>query len=253
MRLQNFRAFSFDCYGTLIDWESGLEASLRPLLVARPELSLDDALAAFAELEARQQASTPAMPYPDILAQVYDQLAAQWGLAAALGQAERFGQSIGNWPAFEDSAESLREIKEHGKIFILSNVDRASFDLSNPKLGVTFDGVFTAEDIGTYKPTLRNFEYLLARVAEHGIAKRELLHVAQSLFHDHAPANRLGITSAWIDRRGRPGGATSAASASIHPDFRFPSLAKLAKALMNDGGSGGAGTAHPVLPSVGLS
>jgi 2-haloalkanoic acid dehalogenase type II len=253
MRLRDFRAFSFDCYGTLIDWESGLASALQPLLRKRPELSIDQALAAFAQLETRQQANSPAMPYPDILARVYNQLAVQWDLTSAPGESERFGQSIGNWPAFEDTAESLRILKQHAKIFILSNVNRASFALSNARLGVTFDGIFTAEDIGAYKPAVKNFEFMLSRVGEQGIARHELLHVAQSLYHDHAPANRLGIASAWIDRRGRPGGATATAPAGIAYTFRFPSLSKLAEALINDGGSGGAGTAHPALPSVGLS
>jgi 2-haloalkanoic acid dehalogenase type II len=252
MRLQDFKAFSFDCYGTLIDWESGLTAALQPLLLNRPALSIDEALAAFAELETRQQASSPAMPYPDILACVYEHLAAQWGVTTVRGEGERFGQSIGAWPAFDDSAESLRLIKQHGKIFILSNVDRVSFRLSNEKFGVTFDGIFTAEDIGSYKPAARNFEYLLSHAGAQGIAKHELLHVAQSLFHDHAPANRLGIASAWIDRRGRPGGATAAPKAETNINFRFPSLAELAEALINDGASGGAGTAYPVPPCVGL-
>ena len=123
-------------------------------------------------------------------------------------------------------------LKQHFQLIILSNVDRASFAASNRRLGVTFDQILTAEEIGSYKPDLRNFDYLLSRAGEAGIAKHELLHVAQSLFHDHVPANRLGIASAWIDRRhGKPGGgATVTPDPMPHFDFRFTSLGDLAAA-----------------------
>ena len=123
-------------------------------------------------------------------------------------------------------------LKQHFRLIILSNVDRQSFAGSNRRLGVDFDHIFTAEEIGSYKPDRRNFDYLLERLAEHGIAKSELLHVAQSLFHDHVPANQLGIASAWIDRRhDRDGaGATPLPEPMPRFDFRFTSLGELAAA-----------------------
>ena len=147
-------------------------------------------------------------------------------------EAAAFGASVGDWPAFPDSADALAYLKGHFQLVILSNVDRKSFAGSNRRLGVEFDQILTAEEIGSYKPDLRNFEYLLARAGEAGVAKGELLHVAQSLFHDHVPANRMGIASAWIDRRhDKPGGgATIVPDPMPHYDFRFTSMRALADA-----------------------
>ena len=230
-RLSDFKALSFDCYGTLIDWETGLMAALEPLR-ERAGLGADALLEAFGRLENEAEERHPGMLYSELLADVYRSLAAELGVGAASGEAEAFGGSVGDWPAFADSAEALRYLKQHFRLIILSNVDRASFARSNERLGVAFDHVFTAEEIGSYKPSLRNFEYLLERLGEEGIARGDLLHVAQSLFHDHAPANRMGIASAWIDRRHDKagGGATKLPEPMPRFDFRFTSLAELADA-----------------------
>jgi len=147
-------------------------------------------------------------------------------------EAAKFGASVGDWPAFPDTVEALSYLKQHFKLVILSNVDRMSFAGTNRRLGVEFDYIFTAQDIGSYKPDLRNFEYLLTKLGENGIDKSKLLQVAQSLFHDHVPANRMGIPSAWIDRRhGKAGGgATVLPDPMPHLDFRFTSLGELADA-----------------------
>ena len=143
-----------------------------------------------------------------------------------------FGASIPDWAPFPDTVEALRYLKQHFRLVILSNVDRASFQATNQRLGVSFDAVYTAQDIGSYKPDRRNFGYLLDRLREQGVAKEKLLHVAQSLFHDHVPANALGLASAWIDRRrdAEAAGATSPMAADGHYEFRFTSLGALAKA-----------------------
>lgn len=229
MRLTDFDVLTFDCYGTLIDWESGIYNALRPWL-DREGISADRdrALAAFAEQESAQQAETPSLLYPDLLAAVHKRLAAHWGAASSDEDAAAFGASVGDWPAFADSADSLRYLKQHYKLMILSNVDRASFARSNEKLGVDFDAIFTAEDIGSYKPDPANFAYLLDRLAEMGIDKSRVLHTAQSLFHDHVPAKRAGLTTAWIDRRGDDAdgfGATMPPPADVEVDLRMPSLA----------------------------
>ncbi len=229
-RLADFKALTFDCYGTLIDWESGILAALAPLLAASGQ-SPDAALAAFAEAESAQEAETPAMLYADILAQTYRRLAGLWGVTVLDEECARFGASVGDWPAFPDSKDALQALQRHYRLVILSNVDRASFFRSQQRLGVTFDAVYTAQDIGSYKPSPRNFEYLLAHIAELGIGKSEILHTAQSLFHDHAPANDFGLASAWIDRRGaREGGATKPIGTMPHLDFHFLSLAAMAAA-----------------------
>ncbi len=232
MRLGDFTVLSFDCYGTLIDWESGIWTALQPLLgKAGGPIARDDALVAFARHESAQEAATPGLLYSELLARVHRRLAAEWGVAATAGEDRAFGGSVGDWPAFADTPAALAYLRRFYKLVILSNVDRASFARSNPRLGVTFTAIYTAEEIGSYKPDPRNFRYMLDRLATAGHGHGDILHVAQSLYHDHVPANRCGLRSAWIDRRhGKAGGATPPVAADIHYDFRFASLAELAAA-----------------------
>lgn len=233
MQLTDFRVLTFDCYGTLIDWESGLFAALQPLLArAGMDLPRDAVLATFAEHEARQQAATPGTKYSDLLCDVHAQLARAWGVAPVAAESRGFGASVGDWPAFDDTVAALQYLRQHYKLVILSNVDHASFAATLPRLGVAFDAVFTAEDIGSYKPDPRNFAYLVAQLAAMGVAQRDILHTAQSLFHDHAPANAAGLASAWIDRRqdAQGWGATSAPPPGVRYDFRFASLAEMVQA-----------------------
>jgi 2-haloacid dehalogenase len=231
MQLSDFKALSFDCYGTLIDWERGILAALAPLR-DRTGVSADDLLSAYGKIEHEVEEDFPSLPYSQLLEKVHAGLSRRFGVPGDVEEAAKLGASVGDWPAFPDSAEALRYLKQHFKLVILSNVDRLSFAGSNARLGVEFDHIFTAQDIGSYKPDVRNFEYLLARLSEAGIEKGALLHVAQSLFHDHVPANRLGIASAWIDRRhDKPGGgATVLPDTMPHYDFRFTSLGELAEA-----------------------
>lgn len=233
MRLSDFKVLTFDCYGTLIDWESGLFAALQPLIARAPrELSRDDILEAHARAESSQQRATPGKRYSELLAVVYRRLAEEWGVPASWAECETYGNSVAAWPAFPDSAEALAYLKRHFRLVILSNVDNRSFAASNVKLGVTFDAICTAEDIGSYKPDPRNFDYLLERLATMGIDKADILHVAESLFHDHGPANHAGLASAWIHRRHAQGGfgATMDPGKTPRVDFRYTSLAELAAA-----------------------
>jgi 2-haloacid dehalogenase len=206
--------------------------ALQPLLARCPAPPLRDAaLADFGAAESAQERETPSLVYSQLLARVHNRLAEQWNVPPDAAKAEAFGAAVGDWPAFPDSAEALAYLKHHFKLVILSNVDRASFARSNKKLGVEFDAVYTAEDIGSYKPDPRNFTFMLDRLAALGHQPGDVLHVAQSLFHDHAPANRAGLASAWIDRRqGVGGGATPQADSSVRYDFRFTSMAELAAA-----------------------
>ncbi len=231
MRLSDFTALSFDCYGTLIDWETGLADALRPLQ-ERTGAASDDLIEAHGAIEHQVEEEYPQLRYSELLEKVHERLSRRFGVVPDAEAAKAFGQSVGDWPAFPDSAEALRYLKQHFKLIILSNVDRASFARSNARLVVEFDHVFTAEEIGSYKPDLRNFEYMLDRVGEAGISKEELLHTAQSLFHDHVPANRLGIASAWIDRRHDKAGsgATVLPDPMPHFNFRFTSLGEMAEA-----------------------
>jgi 2-haloalkanoic acid dehalogenase type II len=233
MRLSDHSTLTFDCYGTLIDWETGIYEALAPWL-ARAGVSAgrDQVLEAFAQTESVQQAATPAMRYAELLAHVHAGVAERFGIGPDPEAARRFGASVKDWPAFPDSAGALAYLKQHFKLVILSNVDRASFAPSNAKLGVTFDAVYTAEDIGSYKPDPRNFAYMLSHLAGRGIGKSEILHTAESLFHDHIPAKRAGLTTCWIHRRaGQEGhGATRVPDTDVRADFRFESMAAMAEA-----------------------
>jgi 2-haloalkanoic acid dehalogenase type II len=234
MKLTDFSVLTFDCYGTLIDWESGIYTALQPLLSKlKTPLSRDAALETFARHESAQEEETPAMVYSELLATVHRRLAKEWAVAASEEEHRRFGHSVPDWPAFPDSSAALQYLKQHYKLVILSNVDRESFAASNRRLGVAFDAIYTAQDIGSYKPNPANFRYMLEHLEKLGYGKPQILHTAQSLFHDHAPAKRFGLASAWIDRRHDQGGgwgATMPPPDGAAYDFRFPSMEALASA-----------------------
>ena len=233
MLLTDFKVLTFDCYGTLIDWETGISTALSPLAErAGKTLTRDQKCEAHARFEAAQEAETPSLRYSEVLEKVHDLIAREWGVGPIAAESRAYGQSVQHWPAFPDSAEALQYLQKYFKLVILSNVDRAGFRSSLPKLGVEFDQVLTAEDIGSYKPDLRNFEYMLRRMEEAGYRKEDILHTAESLFHDHLPANKMGLASAWIHRRaGKPGhGATFPPESMPEHTFRFTSLGEMARA-----------------------
>ena len=240
-----FRALSFDCYGTLIDWETGIVGALEAW-IRRSAIGLDAAelLAAFADIESAVEQQQPTAPYPQVLAEVLRELGSRHGVHVTDAAAAAFGGSVGDWPAFGDSPAGLASLGERFKLVILSNVDRRSFRRSTDRLGVEFDLILTAEDIGSYKPSPRNFEALLREVGALGVEPAELLHVAQSLYHDHVPARAAGLATAWIDRRGNtPGfGATPPAAMIVEPDWTFPSMEAFATAAAGDHGPDGGRT-----------
>ena len=233
MLLTDFDALTFDCYGTLIDWESGMVEALKGLTgrAARP-LTRDRVLEAHARHESNQQRYTPARRYRDLLAVVYKRLAEEWGVHATHEECIAYGRSVGNWPAFADAPGALQYLKKHFKLVILSNVDNETFEASNRRLQVEFDAIYTAEDIGSYKPDLRNFHYMLEQLERRGVPRDKILHTAESMFHDHKPANEIGLKSCWIYRRhAQQGfGATMNPGEMPHVDFKFTGMAELAKA-----------------------
>jgi 2-haloacid dehalogenase len=226
-----FEALTFDCYGTLIDWEAGILAGFRSVLDRHGlEATDDDLLERYAAVEARLEAG-PYLPYRTILARSLREVARGLGVEATDDEAAGFGASVGDWPAFEDSTRALRQLRaRHFKLGVLTNCDDDLFAASNRRLGVDFDWIVTAQQVGAYKPSHRNFDVLLERLARQHVLPKRVLHVAQSLYHDHVPAHRLGIRTVWIDRRhDRPrAGATPPAEA--HPDATFPSMAAFAAA-----------------------
>ncbi|MCH8686126.1 haloacid dehalogenase type II [Pedomonas mirosovicensis] len=219
------RALSFDCYGTLIDWESGILQALAPWV---SRFGSAKVLAGFGAVEPDLEHAHPIWPYRQVVAEVYRQMARELDVASDDAAAVRFADSIANWPPFPDTIAALRKLKSRFQLFILSNVDEASILGSLKLLAVPFDGVFTAEQIGSYKPNPRNFDFLLAQMAARGITPQQIVHVAQSLYHDHGPAQAAGLKTVWIDRtQGKPG-----ATRLPHPlppfDLRFETLGEFA-------------------------
>jgi len=172
------------------------------------------------------------MRYDRLLAVVYKRLAEEWRVPGTWEDAPAYGRSVQDWPAFPDTADALQYLKQHFKIVVLSNVDNDSFAHSNEKLGVTFDAIYTAEDIGSYKPTPGNFEYMIANMARLGVPKEKILHTAESLFHDHVQANAVGLANCWIYRRHDQEGFGATMDPGDRPrsDFLFNSMAELAEA-----------------------
>ena len=235
--LTDYRVLTFDCYGTLIDWEGGIWDALQPVIMRNGGgVTRDAGLRAFAQCESRQEQATPDLRYPELLARVHRRIAESLDLRTDDELDAAFGASVPHWPAFPDTADALRVLKRRYRLVILSNVHREGIAASNRKLGVEFDAIYTAEDIGSYKPADANFEYMLARLeSDLGLARSDVLHTAQSLHHDHGPANRFGLANAWIDRQrlsdGGSWGATERVETMPTTDFVFFSMGEMAAAV----------------------
>ncbi|RJE21457.1 dehalogenase [Aspergillus sclerotialis] len=230
--LSDYRLLAFDVYGTLVDWESGILSAFQPTLDEHnAHFSPEKILHIFHDLEHDQQARTPDMPYSNLLATIHPALAQRLGLPAPTEQQSKtFGESVGSWPVFPDTVSALHRLSKHYKLVVLSNVDRESFAKTNAGSlqGFPFDLVITAQDIGSYKPDLRNFEYMLSAVkSKFNVDRNQVLQTAQSQFHDHHPAKKSGIKSVWIVR---PGAIMGNVKDTVY-DWRFDTLGEMADAL----------------------
>ena len=235
MNYDDFKFLSFDCYGTLIDWESGIWNAFQPVILFnnRNDLTREKVLRNFALLESEQQKQTPSMLYSEILFNVHKKFTEENELKSTDEIDKNFGSSVPFWPAFADSADALRILKSKFKLVILSNVNVAGFTSSNRWLGVEFDEIYTAEHVGSYKPNPSNFEYMFDNLKKaHDAEKKDILHVAQSLFHDHVPAKDFGMNTVWIDRqnlsKGGNWGATKVVENQPKPDVIFEDLISFA-------------------------
>lgn len=238
MRIRDFPILSFDTYGTLIDWETGIWQSLGPLIARTGRrMKREATLVAYATQEAAVQKTSPNLLYSELLTAVHCRLATEWGVDDVAEENRAFGESVGCWPAFDDSAEALAYLKEHHVLVTLTNCDQASYRGSSLRLGEPWDAIYTAEDVGSYKPDPANFQYLLRKVEEVFQGKPgDILHIAQSQFHDQVPAKRIGLSTVWIDRRrGAPGGATAPVEVEAEPDLRFESMAELVEHHRKEG------------------
>lgn len=233
-RFADVDVLSFDCYGTLIDWETGILDALRPWRERAGIANTEVVLAAFGEAESENEALSPSTPYPEILARCLVDLGANFGTPPTPDEVTAFGASVPSWPAFPDSADALARLAEQVALVVVSNVDAGSFAASEAKLGAPFRHRILASDVKAYKPADAHFDALFAYLEREQIPRSRLVHVAQSLFHDHVPAARHGIRSVWIDRRGdREGpGATASTSMPVHPLATYPSMAAFADAFL---------------------
>jgi 2-haloacid dehalogenase len=227
MNFTDYDVLSFDCYGTLIDWEAGITAVLGPWARRhQPDLTDEDVLVAYSDNEAEVEAAFADMVYSDVLQEAFRRTGAALGFEVNDADAAALGSSVGDWPAFHDSAEALARLKQHCRLIILSNVHREGFAASNRRLGVEFDAILTAQDIGSYKPNPANFDALLAKADEMGVPEGRLLH-------DHVPAKARGLPSVWINRRHDQAGwgATPDPGAAVSVDAEYPSMAAFADAV----------------------
>jgi 2-haloacid dehalogenase len=222
--LSQFEWLSFDCYGTLINWESGILGYIRPLLKRKGcSASEDEILNLYSEFEPRRQ-QLPYHRYREVLAGVMNDFATQLRIELSEAETNGLADSIRNWEPFPDTVDAVRRLQSRYKLAVLSNIDDDLFALTAPKLGVEVDCLVTAQQVQSYKPSPRNFETLLDRLA---IDRSKLLHVAESLYHDVVPARSLGIASVWVNRRqGKPAAATKLVAAQ--PDLEVATVGELA-------------------------
>jgi 2-haloacid dehalogenase len=220
------RVLTFDCYGTLIDWERGLLCTLQPLLTHHGVTAAAEALLALhAELESAAEAG-PYRPYRQVLMTVLQGMGDRLGFTPSEAEQSRFAEAVGDWPPFADTREALKALRRRFRLAIVSNTDDDLFARTNDALGVEFDWIVTAQQVGSYKPSRNNFQQALARI---GLPPEQILHVAQSLFHDHVPAKELGLETVWVNRRHGQSGSGATPRASARPDLEVPDLETLVR------------------------
>jgi 2-haloacid dehalogenase len=226
LRFDDFDVLTFDCYGTLIDWEAGIWEALRPVFAAhRIDVVPDRALELYGELESAAEREAY-REYKAILRAVLDGLGARLGFVPTAQELEQFSISVKDWPAFPDSAAALQALHKKYRLAIVSNIDDDLFAYSAQRLQVRFDWIITAQQAKSYKPSLNNFRLAFERI---GVPQNRILHVAQSLFHDIAPANALGLSTVWVNRRHKKEGSGATPVADAHPDLEVPDLRTLAE------------------------
>lgn len=224
--LTRFKAATFDCYGTMIDWESGIFSALRPILAAHGKKIADSALLElYAELEASAEQGE-FRRYREVLQSVVRGVGERLGFLPSDAEVRSLPESVPNWQPFSDTVAALRKLKGRYRLGVVSNVDDDLFAATKPKLGVAFDHVITAEQAGCYKPCMRMFELAEERI---GVGREHWLHIGQSIYHDVIPAHSLGIATVWVNRRSPRPGAGAAKAAAGKPDLEVPDLQSLAK------------------------
>lgn len=225
LNFNDFEVLTFDCYGTLIDWESGIWEALQPVLTNhRLAIAREKALELYGELESEAEGGAY-HEYKTVLKMVLEGFGSRLGFVPTPIELQHFSASVKDWPAFPDSAPALQELKKKYKLAIISNIDDDLFAFSAQRLQVEFDWIITAQQAKSYKPSLNNFRLAFERI---GLPQNKILHVAQSLFHDIAPAKALGLSTVWVNRRYNQEGFGATPSAEAQPDLEVPDLQTLA-------------------------
>src|SRR5712691_7679224 len=221
---ENFTHLTFDCYGTLIDWETGILTAVMPILARRGiGVEAERLLQLYAKYEAEQEAR-PYKPYRDVLQDVMTRIASELGFVPTAAELQALPDSVGLWPPFADTVAALTRLQRRYKLVIISNIDDAMFAETNKLLHVVFDDIITAQQVGSYKPALQNFHVALARL---GVPPQQVLHVAQGLYHHHVPAKTLGLTTVWVNRPSKLPGTGLALPVQVSPDLEVPDLQSL--------------------------
>jgi 2-haloalkanoic acid dehalogenase type II len=245
--LRDFECLTFDCYGTLIDWESGIYQALASLYTQLPDdhplrYNRINLLKAFIKNEGIVQSAHPTILYTNVLDQTYGRVAEELGVEVSKADQAKFGQGVGDWPIYPDTVDALKRLQKHFKLVILSNVDNDNFKRTIKKQfgDIKFDAVYTAENIGSYKPDARNFEYLIRHCEEDlGVKSGKIIHVAQALWHDHIPATAAGLATAWIERGENVpsaiGGRLQDLAHRVSFSWRFKNMGEMANAFEGQG------------------
>jgi 2-haloacid dehalogenase len=224
--LTRFKVLTFDCYGTMIDWETGIFSALRPILAAHNAEIADSALLElYSELELTAEQGE-FLRYRDVLQSVVRGVGERLGFVPTEAEVRSLPESLAKWQPFPDTVEALRKLKSRYLLAVMSNVDDDLFAATAPKLGVAFDQVITAQQAGCYKPCMRMFQLAEDRI---GARREHWLHVGQSIYHDVIPAQSLGIAAVWVNRPSPRPGAGAAKAAAGEPDLQVPDLQTLAK------------------------
>jgi 2-haloacid dehalogenase len=224
INFEEFEILSFDCYGTLVDWESGILNALKPILsnhninISDPEI-----LELFARLESKQESGNY-LNYREILKNVVQDFGKELNFEPTEIEVNALPDSIPNWEPFPDTVQALKALKKRYKLTIISNIDDELFAHTAKKLAVEFDWVITAEQVKSYKPSLQNFQVAIQRM---GITGNRLLHVAQSIYHDIVPAKTMGLATVWVNRRKNQEGFGATVPANETPDVEVPDLKSL--------------------------
>ncbi len=226
LNFDQFRLLTFDCYGTLIDWETGIFSALRPILATHHKtISDSEILRLYSEFESEAEQGE-FRPYRQVLESVVRRFGHRLGFTPTESQAHSLPDSLSNWLPFPDTITALGKLKKRYQLAVISNVDDDLFAFTAPRLEVPFDCVITAQQARAYKPSLQIFKLAQQRT---GVVPSQWLHVGQSIYHDVIPAQSLGINTVWVNRPSPRPGAGAARSASGQPDLEVPDLKSLAQ------------------------